>query len=94
MKSDRRFARQLARLRGSLPRPLAGLTAPGLRPVRLPLAAGLIAGSALSILPLFGLWMLPLGLALMAIDLPALRPAVGAGLIRGRRWYHALRRKL
>ena len=33
----------------------------------------LIAGGVLSILPLLGVWMLPLGLALLAEDVPALR---------------------
>jgi hypothetical protein len=35
----------------------------------------LIAGSFLSILPVFGLWMLPLGLVLLAEDIPPLRRA-------------------
>jgi len=35
----------------------------------------LIAGAFLSILPIFGLWMLPLGLILLAEDTPPLRRA-------------------
>lgn len=42
--------------------------------VRLPIAVLLIAGGALSFLPVLGLWMAPLGLALMAEDVPFLRP--------------------
>jgi hypothetical protein len=33
----------------------------------------LIAGGFLAILPIFGLWMLPLGLALIADDVPWLK---------------------
>lgn len=33
----------------------------------------LIVGSFLSILPVFGVWMLPLGLVLLAEDVPVLR---------------------
>lgn len=35
----------------------------------------LVGGGFLSILPLFGLWMLPLGLFLLAEDMPPLRRA-------------------
>ena len=45
-----------------------------LRRFRLPIAGLLIIGSFLSILPVFGLWMLPLGLMLLALDVPLLRP--------------------
>jgi hypothetical protein len=63
-----------------------------LRRVRLPIACLLIVGSFLSILPVFGLWMLPLGLMLLALDVPLLRPWVSNLLIRARRrvdvWRH------
>ncbi len=85
-RDDRRFGRQLAYLERRLPKLATGLTQPGYRLVRLPVAAGLIAGSTLSVLPLFGVWMLPLGLVLLAVDLPALRPRVSATMIRARRW--------
>jgi hypothetical protein len=59
---------------------------------RLPIACLLIVGSFLSILPVFGLWMLPLGLMLLALDVPLLRPWVSNLLIRARRridvWRH------
>ena len=56
-----------------------------LRKFRLPIACILILGSFLSILPVFGLWMLPLGLMLLALDVPLLRPFVSGLLIRARR---------
>jgi len=41
--------------------------------VRLPLAIALMVGGVLGFLPILGFWMLPLGLALLALDLPILR---------------------
>ena len=41
--------------------------------VRIPMAILLIAGGIFSILPVFGLWMLPLGLVLFAQDVPVLQ---------------------
>jgi hypothetical protein len=45
--------------------------------VRIPAGVLLIAGGVLSILPVLGLWMLPLGLVLLAEDVPPLRHATG-----------------
>ena len=41
--------------------------------LRTPLAIGLMIGGVLGFLPVLGFWMLPLGLALFAMDLPFLR---------------------
>jgi hypothetical protein len=64
-----------------------------LRRFRLPIACVLIVGSFLSILPIFGVWMLPLGFLLLALDVPLLRPFVSNLLIRARRriavWRHS-----
>lgn len=60
---------------------------------RLPIACGLILGSFLWVLPVFGLWMLPLGLLLLALDVPRLRPVVSGLLIRGRRRIGLWRRR-
>jgi hypothetical protein len=46
---------------------------PSSRLVRVPLAMGLIIGGIFSFLPVLGLWMLPLGLILIAQDLPFLQ---------------------
>jgi hypothetical protein len=46
---------------------------PPARWVRWPLALVLIVGGIFSILPVLGLWMLPLGLVLIAQDIPVLR---------------------
>jgi hypothetical protein len=49
------------------------LREPSRRWLRLGAAAVLVFGSFLAILPIFGLWMLPLGLALMSDDIPWLK---------------------
>src|SRR5215831_16597589 len=41
--------------------------------IRIPAGALLICGGVLSFLPILGLWMLPLGLLLLAEDVPPLR---------------------
>lgn len=56
-----------------------------MRWVRVPLALLLMAGGVLSFLPVLGVWMLPIGLLVLAVDIPPLRPAVAAGSIRTRR---------
>ncbi|MCP3399043.1 MULTISPECIES: hypothetical protein [unclassified Bradyrhizobium] len=49
------------------------LLKPSSRWVRIPSGALLVVGGVLSFLPVLGVWMLPLGLALLAEDVPALR---------------------
>jgi hypothetical protein len=52
---------------------------PSLIWLRVPLAILLMAGGVLSFLPILGIWMLPLGLLLLAEDVPFLqRPLVTA----------------
>jgi hypothetical protein len=41
--------------------------------VRIPLAVVLIAAGFVGFLPILGFWMIPLGLALIALDVPFLR---------------------
>ena len=79
---------QLARNIPALQRPLALLQARGWWIIRLPIAVILLLGGVLSFLPILGLWMLPAGLLLLAIDLPMLRGLVTAALIRGRRRFN------
>ena len=61
--------------------------------IRLPVAILFILGGFLSFLPILGFWMLPLGLLLLAIDLPALRPFVTTAAIRARIRARRLRRR-
>ena len=44
--------------------------------VRIPLAVVLILGGFVGFLPILGFWMIPLGLVLIAQDVPFLRPPV------------------
>lgn len=65
---------------------------PHLHVVRIPLAILLILGGVFSFLPVLGLWMLPLGLAVLAVDVPPLKRPVGDLLVRLQRWIAKLRR--
>jgi hypothetical protein len=58
------------------------LREPHARMWRLPAAGLLIVGGFLGFLPILGFWMVPLGLLLLAVDLPGLRPP----LTRVLRW--------
>ena len=69
--------RELDRLEQNLPPRIARFIRWVRRPsagwVRWPLGLLLIVGGVLAILPVFGLWMIPLGLALIAQDVPFLQ---------------------
>jgi len=83
----RRFNRQfdaLGRLIPPLRAPMSRLRRNSWLPIRLPLAILLTLGGLMWFLPVFGLWMLPAGLLLLAIDLPHLRGPVSSIVIRGR----------
>lgn len=60
--------------------------------IRIPLALLLMVGGVVSFLPVLGIWMLPLGLMLLAIDVVPLRGPVSGAIIRIRRWW-ALRQR-
>jgi hypothetical protein len=69
--------RRLRRLLRRLPRRMQAITRwlrkPASRWARIPTGIFLIIGGFLAILPIFGLWMFPLGLVLLADDVPPLR---------------------
>jgi hypothetical protein len=69
---DHRLERLLDRLPDRWRNTLRWLRHPSARWARIPAAVLLILGGVLSILPILGLWMLPLGLILLAEDIPAL----------------------
>ena len=70
---DPRFERLVDRLPPRMGDTVTYLLKPSSRWVRIPSGALLIVGGVLSFLPILGVWMLPLGLALLAEDVPALR---------------------
>jgi hypothetical protein len=85
---ERRFQRQfhaLERLIPALRGPMSHLRRDSWFPIRFPLAVILTAGGLLWFLPVLGLWMLPAGLLLLAVDLPLLRGPISVLVIRGRR---------
>lgn len=82
-RSDAIDERPLDRLLSGLPeqvqRGIAWLRQPSKRLVRLPLSFLLMFGGFLGFLPILGFWMLPLGLLLLAEDVPAIkRPTMRA----------------
>src|SRR3954471_17184169 len=48
--------------------------------VRVPPALALTAGGLFGLLPILGFWMVPLGLVLLAQDVPVLRPPLARAL--------------
>lgn len=100
-KETRRLQRQFEALTRAVPatRPVTErLLRDGMRIVRVPMAMILVLGGVFSFLPVLGLWMLPLGVMLLAVDVPFIRPTVSANSIRGRRklsvfWRERIRRR-
>jgi hypothetical protein len=85
---ERRFQRQFQALERLVPQlrgPISQLRRGIWFPIRFPLAVLLTTGGLFWFLPILGLWMLPAGLLLLAVDLPHLRGPISMALIRGRR---------
>ncbi|MFL5202902.1 MAG: hypothetical protein ACJ8B9_12530, partial [Microvirga sp.] len=59
--------------------------------IRIPIGGLLVLGGVFSILPFLGIWMLPLGLLLIAHDVPFLRDPVARFTIWATRKWAALR---
>jgi len=87
--SDQPLDRHLDDLQEQLPGRYAGwlqrLRDPAARWIRIPAGLLLIVGGFLGFLPILGFWMLPLGLLLLAIDIPLLRKPTGWLIERVRR---------
>lgn len=100
-RDEERLNQQLDRLESRLPRfirrPIRWLREPSARWLRIPIGLLLILGGVFSILPLLGVWMLPLGLLLLAQDIPFLRRPTRKGLLwaekRWLRWRYARQRR-
>ena len=99
---ERRLQRLIRQLPGKIQAITRWLRRPASRWARIPAGVLLTIGGRLSILPFFGLWMLPLGLILLADDIPLLRRARGwarpdgaaqAALVRRRRRRRRARRE-
>lgn len=90
-KSASRLNRLFDRLERSIPKLAAGWLARVRRPearwIRIPLGVLLVLGGVFSFLPVLGIWMLPLGLLLLAVDLIFLQGPVNMAILRGsRKW--------
>jgi len=70
---DARVAHLLTKLPGRIRWGVKWLREPSRRWLRLGTAVLLVLGAFLAVLPMLGLWMLPLGLALMSDDIPWLK---------------------
>lgn len=94
-RQKQRLLRQISALERKIPRlrgPLRGLVDDRWAGIRIPLAVALMFGGIFSVLPVLGLWMLPLGLMLLALDVPALQPCVARLFIGVRRMLRRRRR--
>jgi hypothetical protein len=77
-----KLARRFPRIGGFL----SWVRRPSSRLLRIPLGILLILGGIFSFLPVLGVWMLPLGLILLAIDFPPLQGPVACAVLKGERW--------
>ncbi len=72
---------------------IRNLRHPHARWVRIPTGVLLVIGGVFSILPFLGIWMLPLGLLLIAHDVPLLREPVGRFTIWSIQRWETLRQR-
>jgi hypothetical protein len=79
---------------GKVARVLRSLRHPEARWLRIPAGLMLMVGGVFSFLPVLGLWMLPLGLLLVAYDVPILREPVGRFTLWAIRQWASLRRRI
>ncbi|MGQ9368559.1 hypothetical protein [Azospirillum sp. ST 5-10] len=90
-KADRMIDRRFDRAERHLPEIfrawLAHLRKPSASWIRIPVGVLMMVGGLFSFLPVLGLWMLPLGLLLLALDVALLkRPAAVMVVVGERRW--------
>ena len=93
---QRRLDRQFRALAKAMPwaeQPLNVLRQRRWRLLRIPAAILLILGGILSILPVLSIWMLPIGLLLLAVDIPFLQQPVSSTIVRLRLRARAFRRR-
>jgi len=95
-RADDRLNRQFERIARQVPATagfLRWVREPRRHLIRIPLAILLILGGIFSFLPVLGIWMLPLGLAVLAVDVPFLRRPVADVIVRLQRWISLVRRR-
>lgn len=86
-----RIEQLIRHLPGRMQRMVRWLRRPSSRWARMPAGGLLMIGGCLAILPVLGLWMLPLGMVLLAEDVPMLHRLTGRSLAwlerRRPRWF-------
>jgi hypothetical protein len=95
-KGQARLNRQFDRIGRKIPsaaKLLEWLRRPASKFVRIPIGVLLIVGGVFSILPILGIWMLPLGLLLLALDVAFLRGPISAAMVCGTRKWSTWRRQ-
>ncbi len=95
-KEQARLNRQFDRIGRAVPassRFLEWVRRPSSRLLRIPLGILLILGGVFSFLPVLGVWMLPLGLFLLALDLPILQGPLNRVTLWAQRKWTNWRRK-
>ena len=70
---DQELDRLQQRLPDGASRVIGKVRSPRVKPYRIPVGVALIAGGVVGFLPILGFWMVPLGLAVMAQDVPVMR---------------------
>jgi len=78
---DEELDRLEARLPHKVARFMKKVRSPEVAPYRIPAGIALTAGGLVGFLPIVGFWMVPLGLAVLAQDVPVMRPPL-ARLLR------------
>ena len=69
------------------------LRRPASRFFRIPIGILLVLGGIFSFLPILGIWMLPLGLLLLALDIAFLRTPIAGAILRTMRKWQEWRRE-
>jgi membrane-bound ClpP family serine protease len=95
-KGKARINRQFDRIERKIPiaaKLLEWLRRPATKFIRIPIGVLMILGGIFSFLPILGIWMLPLGLLLLALDIALLRTPVAGFIVRGTRKWMTWRRQ-
>lgn len=61
---------------------------PGHPALRMALGGGMVAGGLLGFLPVLGFWMVPVGVAILAVDLPPVRRVQRRASVGLGAWLH------
>lgn len=94
-KGEARINRQFDRIQRKVPlaaKLFEWLRRPATRVLRIPIGVLLLLGGIFSFLPVLGIWMLPLGLLLLALDVAILRTPVAGIIVRSTRKWTTWRR--